>query len=103
MWTIPMLRVCFGLLLLALSPPIFGHLSFNLVVDEQGNAYFLDIFRNSLVKIAPDGEVSELVDLHRISTVDRPHALALGQDGRGERRYESTGESRVHGVLWWNE
>ena len=69
------------LILAAMAPPLFGHLSFNLVVDEKGNAYFLDVFQNSLMKIAPDGRTSELVDLRTVAPEERLHALAIDPDG----------------------
>lgn len=69
------------LILAAMAPPLFGHLSFNLVVDEKGNAYFIDIFQNSLMKIAPDGRTSELVDLRTLAPEERLHALAIDPDG----------------------
>ena len=69
------------LLLLALCAPVSGHFSFNLVVDAEGNVYFLEIFNNSLLKVTPDGQVSELVDLRKISPEERLHALAVDPDG----------------------
>ena len=69
------------LLVLALSPQLFGHLTSNLVVDEQGSVYFLDIFGNSLMKVTADGEVSELVDLRALAPEERLHALAMDRDG----------------------
>ena len=67
---------------LALSAPPMGHPSHNLVLDGQGNLYFLEIFQNSLMKITPRGEVSELVDLRKIAPEERLHGLALGPDGQ---------------------
>ena len=75
MWRTSLLR-CVPLLLV-LSPSVFGHLSFNLAVDGEGNVYFLDIFGNSLMKVTADGRVSELVDLRGISPEERLHALAM--------------------------
>ena len=68
-------------MLLALCAPVSGHLSFNLVVDSKGNAYFLEIFDNSLLKVTLDGEVLELVDLREVSPEERLHALAVDRDG----------------------
>ena len=67
---------------LALSLPAMGHPSYNLVLDGQGNLYFLDIFQNSLMKITPRGKVSELVDLRGVAPEERLHGLALGPDGQ---------------------
>lgn len=69
------------LILLSVSPALHGHLSFNLVVDEQGSVYFLEIFKNNLVKVTSDGEVSVLTDLRKIEPEERLHALAMGQKG----------------------
>jgi len=69
------------LLLLALCAPVSGHLSFNLVVDAEGNVYFLEVFDNSLLKVTPDGKVSELVDLREVSPEERLHALAMDRHG----------------------
>ena len=69
------------LFLLVLCAPASGHLSFNLVVDAEGNVYFLEIFNNSLLKVTPEGEVSELVDLREISPDERLHALAVDRRG----------------------
>jgi len=73
--------LCPILVLAAMAPSVYGHLSFNLVVDAKGNAYFIDIFQNSLMKVAPDGEASELVDLRSLAPEERLHALAIDADG----------------------
>ncbi len=67
---------------LALGGPPLAHPSYNLVLDGQGNLYFLEIFQNSLMKITPRGEVSELVDLRKVAPEERLHGLALGPDGK---------------------
>lgn len=76
------LLFCMVTAALALSVPPLGHPSYNLVLDDRGNVYFLEIFRNSLMKITPRGEVSELVDLRELAPEDRLHGLALGPDGQ---------------------
>jgi hypothetical protein len=66
---------------MAWTPELRAHLSFNLVVDQQGNAYFLEIFQNSLMKITPEGQVSELVDVRMLAPEERLHALAIDAAG----------------------
>ena len=73
--------LCPILVLAAMVPSVYSHLSFNLVVDAKGNAYFIDIFQNSLMKVAPDGVASELVDLRSLAPEERLHALAIDADG----------------------
>ena len=69
------------LLLLAVSPPLFGHLAFNLVVDEHSNIYFIDVFKSALVKVSPGGEHSVLADLRTVGPDRRLHSMVLGKDG----------------------
>lgn len=68
-------------ILFALSAPVSGHLAFNLVVDGKGNAYFLDVFSNRLMRVTAEGEVSELVDFWQISPGERLHSLAIDAEG----------------------
>ena len=69
------------LLLFVSRPDLLGHVSYNIVVDEHGTVFFIDVFNNSLMKVTRDGVVSELVDLRELETWDRPHGLARDNDG----------------------
>ena len=74
--------LCIITVALVLSFPPMAHPTYNLVLDGQGNLYFLDVFQNSLMRITPRGEVSELVDLRGIAPEERLHGLAVGPDGQ---------------------
>lgn len=69
------------LILLPVSPSLFGHVSFNLAVDEHGNIYFLDVFKNTLVRVTSEGEVSVLADLRVVEPEKRLHSMAIGEKG----------------------
>jgi sugar lactone lactonase YvrE len=68
-------------LAVALGAPASAHLAYNVVVDDDGNVYFLDIFKNSLMKVEPGGRIFELVDLRGIAPEERLHALAIDSEG----------------------
>ena len=68
-------------ILLALAAPVHGHLSFNIAVDAEGNAYLLEVFTNRLLKVTAEGEVSELVDFWEIAPGVRQHALGIDAAG----------------------
>ena len=69
------------LVILASTPTLRGHLSFNLVVDARGNIYFIDVFKSRLMKVTPGGETSVLIDLRKVESERRLHALAVGNQG----------------------
>ena len=68
-------------ILLVLDVPIFGHLSFNIVVDGKGHVYFLDVFSGRLMEVTSEGRASELVDFWQVTSGIRLHSLGIDTEG----------------------
>ena len=83
-------------LLALLAATAVAHPAYNIVADKKGNVFFLDWPEKRVMKVTPEGKVTEFASLRDVATDTDPHALAF--DGQGNLLVAATYRSRFWAI-----